>query len=81
MRDPQDMVDIDGLRTTNPGGSGGGRATPKFVQVWYRCCHRYGRMSRNREGTQYIGRCPKCGAVVSARIGPGGTNRRLFEAQ
>lgn len=53
----------------------------KFLSVWFRCCHTYGRMYRNQAQTEYVGRCPKCGAEVSARIGHGGTNRRMFEAR
>ena len=52
----------------------------KFLSVWYRCCNVYGRMYRNHAQTAYEGKCPRCGAAVSARIGPGGTNRRMFEA-
>jgi hypothetical protein len=53
----------------------------KFLSIWYRCCHTYGRLTRNKEGSAYEGRCPRCGAGVRARIGPGGTNRRMFEAR
>ncbi len=49
--------------------------------VHFRCCHAYGRLYRNRAQTLYSGCCPRCGARVSARIGPGGTARRMFEAQ
>jgi len=53
----------------------------KFLQVWYRCCHVYGRMTRDAEHAQYVGRCPRCGAKVTARIGPHGTAQRVFEAR
>lgn len=80
VADPQDIVEIHGLpprvgqanRTGTPG---------RFLSVWFRCCHTYGRMYRNAQQTQYVGSCPKCGARVSASIGPGGTNRRMFEAR
>ena len=49
--------------------------------MWFRCCHTYGRMYRNRAETAYEGRCPRCGAMVHARIGPGGTSQRTFEAR
>lgn len=55
--------------------------TRPFLSVWYRCCHVYGRMTRNRAQTKYIGRCPKCGARVTARIGPDGTSQRVFQAR
>ena len=59
------------------------RAAPprKFLSIWYRCCHTYGRLYRNKAGTAYEGRCPRCGATARALIGPGGTNQRLFEAR
>lgn len=50
----------------------------RFLSVWFRCCHVYGRMYRNEQQTQYIGRCPKCAAQVQARIGPDGTAQRMF---
>lgn len=52
----------------------------RFLSVWFRCCHVYGRMRRNREQTAYEGRCPRCGAAVRASIGEGGTRQRMFEA-
>lgn len=85
MSDKRDRIIISGVDVTGDpaGGSPASSRGPakKFLQVWYRCCHVYGRMMRNAEGTQYIGRCPKCGARVTARIGPNGTSQRLFEAR
>ena len=79
MPDPQDMVDIPGV--FNP-------ATVKSVDVvvagrrwlgvWFTCCHTYGRIGRNREGTMYAGNCPRCGTHVQALIGEGGTSKRFF---
>ncbi len=53
----------------------------RFLSVWYRCGHVYGRMYRNQAGTAYTGRCPRCGAPVRAAIGPDGTDRRMFVAE
>lgn len=53
----------------------------RFLSVWYRCCHVYGRMYRNQAGTAYTGRCPRCGVPVRAGIGPHGTDRRMFVAE
>ncbi|MFB3139199.1 MAG: hypothetical protein ACE10B_08265 [Phycisphaerales bacterium] len=53
----------------------------QYLSVWFRCCHVYGRMYRNAQQTTYLGRCPRCGAFVRALIGPGGTDRRMFEAR
>jgi len=79
MADPQDRVQWswEKKQTAAPTGAGATR----FLSVWYKCCHVYGRLSRNREGTLYTGRCPRCGAPVQAKIGPGGTTRRLFTAE
>ncbi len=63
------------------GGNSRRGPTRPFLSVWYRCCHTYGRMYRNREQTAYEGRCPRCGARVTARIAPDGTPRRTFEAR
>ena len=81
--DPQDIVDIDGLRragaSPNQDPEPGSRR--KFLAIWFRCCHTYGRIYRNRTETSYEGRCPKCGAQVHALIGPGGTDQRMFVAR
>ena len=81
----RDIVDIDGLREK---GSESERteATPgnekpqrRFLSILFRCCNAYGRLYPDAERTRYEGRCPKCGARVEAGIGPGGTNRNLFD--
>lgn len=82
MNDPRDQVDIDGI----PDSPGPDKRRPdggprRFLMTWFRCCHAYGRLSRNPDGTRYEGRCPRCAATVSVRIGPGGTDRRIFEAR
>ena len=54
------------------------RPRRKFLSIWFRCCHVYGRIYRNADATAYEGRCPKCGSHVQALIGPGGTPQRVF---
>lgn len=61
--------------------AGSGGPNRKFLSVWYRCCHVYGRMYRDAEQTAYHGRCPRCGAPVHAPIGPDGTDQRMFMAE
>ncbi len=65
----------DGRGTTSKG------PRRRFLSVWFRCCHVYGRMYRNTAQTAYQGRCPRCGAPVRAGIGAGGTNRRVFRTE
>ena len=53
----------------------------KFLGVWFECCHTYGRLYKNKKGTLYVGRCPKCLRSVQVRIdnsSESATNRRFF---
>ena len=52
-----------------------------FLGVLFECCHTYRRIYKNRAGTAYEGRCPRCGLSVRVPIGPGGTSRRQFRAR
>jgi hypothetical protein len=84
MTGPDYIVDIDGLKA--PDGSGRDADAASFrgrpwLAVHWRCCGVYSRVYRNKAGTLYEGRCPKCGRPVTARVGPGGTSHRFFEAQ
>jgi len=87
--DRPDRVDIPGIaqpavRSVAPASANEaeklGPARP-FLQIWYRCCHVYGRLQKNDEATHYVGNCPKCRAQLKVAIGQGGTSRRLFEAR
>ncbi|MHC4808791.1 MAG: hypothetical protein ACYTEV_00280 [Planctomycetota bacterium] len=83
MHDPQDRLELHGM-TRPPAAKAdgdGASSSRRFLSVWYSCCHAYGRLERDASGTRYVGRCPRCGSRVQARIGTGGTNRRMFEAR
>ncbi|MBL0927831.1 MAG: hypothetical protein IBJ11_09295 [Phycisphaerales bacterium] len=61
---------------------GPGPAEPRrWLGIWFRCCHVYGRIYRNADASRYTGRCPRCHAEVSAKVGVGGTAQRFFEAR
>lgn len=81
MNGPDYIVDIDGLGDSRrKASSAGGLRGRPWIAVRWRCCSVYSRIYRNRAGTAYEGRCPRCAAPVRARIGPGGTDARFFEA-
>ncbi len=52
----------------------------KFISVHFKCCNAFNRIYINKEGTAYVGKCPKCLRTVRASIGEGGTSSRCFEA-
>ncbi len=84
MPDPQDIVDIEGL--SNPAAdlaAAHASATPtrNWLGVFFKCCHTYGRMYRLPSAPRYTGRCPKCLSEVTATVGQGGTNQRIFFAE
>ena len=52
----------------------------QFLGVMFECCHVYGRIYKNKTGTYYEGKCPRCLKVVRIAIGEGGTSTRFFKA-
>ena len=56
----------------------------KFIGVWFECCHAYGRLYQNKEGTIYRGRCPRCLRPVMVPIDSNrenATDRRFFRGK
>lgn len=51
-----------------------------FVGVYFKCCRIYSRIYLNRQGTAFVGWCPKCAAKVEMRISPTGSADRFFLA-
>ena len=54
------------------------RDPKKFLGILFDCCGVYGRIYQNKDGTAYVGRCPRCMRTVKVKIGEGGTGQRFF---
>jgi len=52
-----------------------------YLGIMFNCCNIYGRIYKNKEGTAYVGRCPKCMRSIRIKVGEGGTNQRFFNAE
>ena len=51
-----------------------------YLGITFNCCGTYGRIYKNKEGTAYVGRCPKCMRTIKIPVGKGGTEQRFFNA-
>lgn len=51
-----------------------------YLGIMFNCCNVYARIYKNKDGSAYTGRCPKCMKTVKISIGSGGTNQRFFRA-
>lgn len=80
MPDPRDIVDINGLPPTPPPRAREDGAAKPWLGILFTCCGVYARIYKNHAGRKYVGRCPKCGAPLEVRVGPGGTHQRFFAA-
>ena len=56
-------------------------AARPFISVHFACCNVYLRIYRSANGTEYRGRCPKCGKAVHFAVGEGGTDSRVFRVE
>ncbi len=80
--EPDYILEIRGIE----GSGSSGKRTPssgnacRWIGVHFDCCGVYLRIYRNRTGEAYEGACPHCGRRARVRVGPGGTNGRLFRA-
>jgi len=62
-------------------GKSGSLKNRPFLGIYFRCCHVYWRIYKNRQGTAYEGRCPKCLREVKIGIDKEGISDRFFVAQ
>ena len=51
-----------------------------FLGIMFECCNVYGRIYKNKEGTHYQGKCPRCLREIKIKIGENGTSTRFFRA-
>lgn len=56
-------------------------SSSNFLGIMFNCCNTYGRIYKNKDGTAYVGRCPRCMRSLRVKIGEGGTNQRFFNAE
>lgn len=56
------------------------RQVRPFLGIKFACCSIYARIYQNKDGTHYVGNCPKCAKQVRVKIGHGGSNSRFFTA-
>ena len=80
--DPPYHLDLEGVDDPNQGVANDGSLWGRpWVGIRFDCCDVYTRAYRNREGTAYRGRCPRCMRSVTLRVGPDGTDARFFVAE
>jgi hypothetical protein len=66
--------------TGSAGRSCTGQGGRPFVGMHFLCCDIYTRIYLNREGTKYLGNCPRCARRAELLVGPGGSDSRFFTA-
>lgn len=66
-----------------PGERPGANANPRrpYIGVHFECCGVYARIYRQPDKMVYQGRCPRCLRTLTVRVGPDGTQTRIFRAR
>jgi hypothetical protein len=57
------------------------KVSRRYIGIYFECCGVYARIYRRCDQAAYRGRCPRCLRCIEVRVGPQGTNARLFRAQ
>lgn len=49
--------------------------------IHFRCCNAYGYVYKNKDGSAYVGGCPKCGRQLRVKISRdgSGSEQRIFQ--
>ncbi len=58
---------------------GGAEARREYLGIMFECCSVYSHIHINKDGSAYVGWCPRCAKKVTVPIGPSGTNSRFFK--
>lgn len=61
-------------------GSSSPSKTKDYISIYWKCCHVFSRVRKNKSKTAYEGFCPKCRSYLTVPIGEKGTNQRTFIA-
>jgi hypothetical protein len=82
MSDDHDYIlEIGGREIHDETQADSGSTQRPYICVQFECCSVYSRIYKNREGTAYVGWCPKCAKKVTIKVGEGGVSNRFFKAQ
>ena len=52
-----------------------------YLGVQFECCNVYTRIYRNKAGTAYVGRCPRCFRPARFKVGTEGSGQRFWRAK
>ncbi len=57
------------------------KRTPRpKLGVFFRCCRVYAYAYLNKQGTAFVGWCPKCASKIEMKVSPTGSTSRFFFA-
>ncbi|MFO0839765.1 MAG: hypothetical protein U1D55_14740 [Phycisphaerae bacterium] len=68
------------INAEQPENPSSGASPRSYVGIHFECCNVYVRVYRRPDQTEYVGRCPRCARSVRLKVGPGGTDARIFRA-